>query len=104
MYKRQAADFSGDGFEDLVTANFGQNTVTVLLGSGLGGFTPAANSPFAVGNGPASVAVGDFNADGNQDLAVANFNDSTVTAVSYTHLVFNASPGPEVIVTAVLPA
>lgn len=36
-------------------------------------FTPAPGSPDAVGTNPESVAVGDFNNDGNQDLAIANF-------------------------------
>ena len=57
------------------------NNVTVLLGNGSGGFTPAPGSPFAVGSGPQSVAVGDFNGDGKPDLAIANFNGSTVTVL-----------------------
>jgi hypothetical protein len=72
-------DFNGDGFPDVVTADSGSNSVSILLGSGNGGFTPAANSPVAVGHDPSFVAVGDFNSDGTLDLAVANFNDGTVT-------------------------
>ena len=41
---------------------------------------PLATHPISVGDNPSSVAVGDFNGDGNLDLAVTNFNDSTVTA------------------------
>ena len=74
-----AGDFNGDGKLDLVTSHFNDNTVTVLLGDGTGGFTAAPGSPFAVGVNPASVAVGDFNGDGNPDLATANFSDNTVT-------------------------
>jgi hypothetical protein len=33
----------------------------------------------AVGSNPQSVAVGDFNGDGNQDIATANFNSSSVS-------------------------
>jgi hypothetical protein len=72
-------DFNGDGIPDLAVANFGGNTVTILLGNGNGTFTQAANSPVTVGNGPYSVAVGDFNGDGIPDLAVANFDGNTVT-------------------------
>ncbi len=43
-------DLNGDGIEDLVIANEGANTLTVLLGNGSGGFTPAAGSPFAAGS------------------------------------------------------
>jgi hypothetical protein len=42
-------------------------------------FGPAAN--VTVGDGPASVAVGDFNGDGNPDLAVANQLAGTVSVL-----------------------
>jgi large repetitive protein len=42
----------------------------VLLGGAGVGFTGPSN--FTAGSSPASVAVGDFNADGKPDLAVAN--------------------------------
>lgn len=74
-------DFNNDGIQDLVTANAASNTVTVLLGNGTGGFTPAPNSPFPVGNTPESVAVGDFDGNGTEDLAVANVNSNNVTVL-----------------------
>lgn len=59
----------------------------MLLGDGSGGFAPAPGSPFAVPGGPdaspltpglrGSIAAGDFNGDGNVDLAMANFNASS---------------------------
>ncbi len=72
---------SGKHYQDLAVANELTNSVTVLLGDGAGGFTPAANSPFAVGTSPVSVVVGDFTGHGFQDLAAANFNDNTVTVL-----------------------
>ena len=42
-------DFNGDGKPDLAIANYIDSTVTVLLGNGAGGFTPAPGSPFPVG-------------------------------------------------------
>ena len=74
-------DFNGDGRADLAIANFGGNNVTVLLGNGAGGFTAAGGSPFAVGDSPSCVAVGDFNGDGNLDLAVANLGSNNVTVL-----------------------
>ena len=72
-------DFDGDGNLDLAVANEGYQTVTILLGDGQGGFREAANSPVSVGLNPYSIAVGDFNGDGNSDLAVANNGSGTVT-------------------------
>ena len=74
-------DFNGDGKQDLAVVNEGDNTITILLGNGSGGFTPASGGPVAVGNNPYGVAVGDFNGDSIQDLAVPNFNDNTVTVL-----------------------
>jgi hypothetical protein len=80
-YAVAVGDFNGDGFQDLATANLLDNTVTVLLGNGLAGFTPATGSPFTVGDYPYALAVGDFNGDGFQDLATANLVDDTVTVL-----------------------
>ena len=76
-----AGDFNGDGSLDLAVANFNDNTVTILKGDGAGNFAPATTSPVPVGVNPSSVAVGDFNGDGNPDLAVANFSDGTVSVL-----------------------
>jgi hypothetical protein len=74
-------DFNGDGILDIAIGNQLSNNVTVLLGNGSGGFSAAVGSPLAVGNTPMSVAIGDFNGDGNQDLAIANNLSSNVTVL-----------------------
>ena len=76
-------DFNGDGKADLAVANKNAGnagTVTILLGKGDGTFTAAAVSP-ATGNGPESVAAGDFNGGAVSDLAVANYGDNTATVL-----------------------
>jgi hypothetical protein len=69
-------DFNGDGTIDLVTANFGSDDVSVLLGLGDGTFAPEQR--FAAGD-PRSVTTGDFNGDGLVDLATANVISNEVS-------------------------
>ena len=69
------ADLNNDGHMDLVVADTGNNTVSVLLGNGDGTFQTRADYP--TGNEPVYVALGDFNADGVQDIAVANNGAAT---------------------------
>jgi hypothetical protein len=71
-------DFNHDGNLDVAVANTGDNTVSILLGNGLGTLTPLG-APIAVGHDPEAIRAGDFNADGFSDLAVANYHDGTVT-------------------------
>ncbi len=72
----QAADLNGDGYPDIVTANFyspnGYGTVSVLLNNQDGTF--AAAETYDVGFEPTSVAVADLTGDGIPDLIVANSN------------------------------
>jgi hypothetical protein len=75
-----AADLNHDGKIDLVVANnnFQQpSTVSVLLGKGDGTFDPVVN--YAVGGGPAGIAIADFNGDDKLDVAVANTGSATVS-------------------------
>jgi len=73
----EVADLNGDGKPDLVSANYGSNSVTVLLGNGDGTFQAARN--FNAGNSALTfgVAVGDFNGDGDLDVAVLIPSDGT---------------------------
>ena len=74
-----AGDFDGDGDIDLVTANFGDKTVTVLLSDGHGDF-PDHLAYFLVkppaGGSSEILAAGDFNNDGRLDLIACDFRDS----------------------------
>lgn len=78
-----AADFNGDGKQDLAIANSVDNSVTILLSNGDGTFNQAAGSPIVLGNNlqPVALAAGDFNNDDNLDLAVANETDNSVSVL-----------------------
>ena len=75
-YLAVLGDLNNDGELDIVTGLFTGTTdgkVAVLLGDGAGGFSQAPNSPFSTFSPGASlVVIGDFNEDGNRDLAVPN--------------------------------
>lgn len=70
-------DFDGDSDLDVAVANRADNTVSILLGDGLGAFGP--HTEFATGAGPVAVAAGDFDRDGRLDLAVAVATDDAVS-------------------------
>jgi hypothetical protein len=93
------ADVSGDGKLDLAVANAGSNNVTILLGSGTGGFSQAAGSPLAAGTNPEFVSVADLNGDGTVDLAVANGGSNSITIMLGTGSgVFSEAAGSPVAV------
>jgi len=74
-------DFNSDGKLDLATANYLDNTVSVLLGDGTGRFAAAAGSPVSVGLGPYSVALGDLNGDGKLDIVTANESGNSISVL-----------------------
>jgi hypothetical protein len=74
LRKVATGDFNKDGNLDLAFASSGVNNVSIALGDGTGQFGAATNlntSPPTDLN-TWSVAVGDFNKDGNSDLVTAN--------------------------------
>jgi hypothetical protein len=69
------ADLNKDGRTDLVVADVRSQTMSVLLGKGDGTFQTAANYPYSIGvQQPVGLTVGDFDGDGNADLAVVSYD------------------------------
>jgi FG-GAP-like repeat len=73
------ADLNGDGYADLAVANWGGNSVSVLLGKGDGTF--ALGGRYNPGWTAADLAVADFNGDGVPDLAVVSRGNDTVSVL-----------------------
>jgi hypothetical protein len=73
-------DFNRDGSPDMVVTLEADipGAVAVLLGDGTGGFD-VQESPLIAGDTPLSVAVGDLDGDGADDLAVSNWADDTIS-------------------------
>lgn len=63
--------FNADSFLDVVVPNLGDNNISMLLNNGNGSLQPTSQS-YQTGSGtsPAFAATGDFNRDGNLDVAV----------------------------------
>jgi hypothetical protein len=74
------ADMNGDGNLDLVIPNHQTPHITILLGDGKGGFTPAPGSPFDVHSNPHphGVAVGDFDGDGKPDVVTDSWGNNQI--------------------------
>jgi len=78
-------DVDGDGKPDLATANYSDNTVSVLRNTSTAGTVSFATKvDYATGINPYSVAIGDVDGDGKPDLAVANNGSNTVSVLRNT--------------------
>jgi hypothetical protein len=72
-----AADFNGDGHEDLVTMNTYSDNVAILIGYGNGKFT--APVPYPVGERPTDLALADVNDDGVIDIVAATSGSDDIS-------------------------
>ncbi|MCA9655815.1 MAG: VCBS repeat-containing protein [Myxococcales bacterium] len=73
-------DFDSDGELDLVVANSGSDTVTVLRKTGSATWGDPVD--LDVGAGPSGVAVGDLDGDGVPDIVVSSETASSITVLA----------------------
>lgn len=73
------ADVTGDGHPDIAVARPINNTATLLIADGIGGFDEALDIP--TGDGPNPIGIGDVTADGNLDVVIANAVGESVSVL-----------------------
>jgi hypothetical protein len=74
LYGMSIADFNGDGKPDIAATDSSTNKIYVYLNNGTGSFGTA--KPSVISTLPSTIAAGDFNEDGKQDLIVSVFSGS----------------------------
>ncbi|TAE90440.1 MAG: hypothetical protein EAY81_00780, partial [Bacteroidetes bacterium] len=80
-------DLDGDGKPDIATANFNTNNFSVFRNtstSGTIGFATKQDFSTGTNSQPVSVAIGDLDGDGKQDLALLNLGTATISVFRNT--------------------
>lgn len=94
-----SADFNGDGYPDVASANWFHSNASILLSDGAGGFVSRAEYP--VGHTPNSLNIADLNGDGHIDVITASrlggnvsvlLNNNDGTFLGYTHYTVGDMP------------
>ncbi|MEW6412676.1 MAG: FG-GAP-like repeat-containing protein [Candidatus Zixiibacteriota bacterium] len=74
-----AVDLTGNGAIDLAVASMDEDVVAVLLNEDPFPYYSFNTVTFPVGDGPGAIGAGDFDGDGDNDIAVLNELDATIS-------------------------
>jgi Flp pilus assembly secretin CpaC len=106
-----AGDLNADGAADLAVVNQGDNSVSILLGSGNldATFTPASSSPLPTATTPAGIVIAHFANGAVPDLAVTNRVSNTLgvylglgNAAFASRIELNTPAGPTALIASPL--
>ncbi len=82
------ADLNGDGKPEIISANTSDSTLSIFQNKSSSGSITSASFDegidFKLNSAPNSIALGDFNGDGQPDIAAANGNSNTVSVFENT--------------------
>ncbi len=73
------ADLDDDGDLDIVTADYNDDTISILINDGEGVFTK--ENDYETGDGPRSIFLGDVDGDLDIDCVFGNYFDDTVSVI-----------------------
>jgi LPXTG-site transpeptidase (sortase) family protein len=92
-------DLDGEGNPELVVANYGASTISVLRNTSMGGnISFAAKVDFNTGGThPMGVTISDIDGDNKPDLIVTNYDSDTIAVLRNTSTSGNISFAPRVI-------
>ena len=88
-------DLNGDGQPDIVTANAGTESVSVLLGSSTVAGTFSPYTAYSVGSPPVGVALADLNGDGRLDVVTTHENSVHILLNRATALASSTAASPQ---------
>jgi len=93
-------DIDGDGFDDIVCSNNNNNNISVFRNTSIAGGAISFAAKVSTGTGlnPLNISLGDVNADGKLDIAVAN----NATSGGISIIQNNSTPGVITLATDVI--
>ncbi len=91
-----AGDISGDGLDDIVTANYDSDQLAILINQGNGTFDDAPQFlDLQAGTHPSYVSIGDLDNDLDRDLLVTGVKDNSILAfLNNGEGTFDSEPHP----------